>query len=63
VLSRSAVFEQALASWLRQQRQRQLDHAIEEYYRSVRASEKADNEAWASLGDDTVRRSWDEPKR
>ena len=62
-MSRSAVFEQALAGWLRERRQAQLDHAIEDYYRSVRASEKAEDDAWAGVGDEAVRRSWDEPKR
>ena len=62
-MSRSAVFEQALAGWLREQRQARLDHAIEDYYRSLQVSEKAEDTAWAGVGDDTVRRSWDEPKR
>ena len=62
-MSRSAVFEQALGGWLRQRRQAQLDQAIEDYYRSLQASERAEDDAWASGGDETVRRSWDEPKR
>ena len=62
-LSRSAVFEQALAGWLREHRQAQLHRAIEDYYRSLKPSESAEDDAWAGLGDEAVRRSWDEPKR
>jgi metal-responsive CopG/Arc/MetJ family transcriptional regulator len=62
-MSRSAIFEQALAGWLRQHRQVQLDQAIENYYLSVQASEKAEDDAWAGAADETVRLSWDEPKR
>jgi metal-responsive CopG/Arc/MetJ family transcriptional regulator len=62
-LSRSAIFEEALAGWLRQHRQAQLDRAIEDYYLSLRASDRAEDDAWAGAGDETVRRSWDEPKR
>jgi metal-responsive CopG/Arc/MetJ family transcriptional regulator len=62
-MSRSAVFEQALASWVRQRRQRELDHAIEHYYRSLSLAERAEDDRWAALGDDTATRGWDEPKR
>jgi len=57
-MNRSAVFEQALASWLRQRRQVQLDDAIEAYYRGQTDVERAEDERWASLGDDTVRDQW-----
>ncbi len=62
-LSRSAIFEQALAGWLRGHRQAQLDRATEDYYASLQAADRAEDDAWASLGDEAVRRSWDEPKR
>lgn len=62
-MSRSAVFEQALASWLRTHRQVRLDRAIEEYYGSLSAPERAEDLAWANAGDDTVRRRWNEPHR
>ncbi len=62
-LSRSAIFEQALAGWLRQHRQAQLDRAIEDYYASLQAAERAEDDAWAGVGDEAVRRSWDEPKQ
>ena len=54
-LSRSAIFEQALVSWLRQRRQADLDHAIERYYHSLNQDERAEDAAWAALGDETVR--------
>ncbi len=59
-LSRSAVFEQALVSWLRQQRQADLDRAIEHYYRSLNQAESAEDAEWAALGDETVRDRWAE---
>jgi metal-responsive CopG/Arc/MetJ family transcriptional regulator len=59
-LSRSVVFEQALASWLRQHRQTKLDHAIEHYYRSLSQKEKEEDTAWAALGDETIRGCWEE---
>ncbi len=62
-MSRSAIFEQALTRWLRWHRQARLDRAIEEYYRSLTAAEQVEDAAWAGLGDEAVRRNWDEPKR
>jgi hypothetical protein len=57
--SRSRVFEDALAAWVRGKGQVELDRAIERYYRAQTASERAEDEAWASTGDDTVRKAWD----
>ena len=62
-LSRSAVFEQALATWLRRHRQTQLDRAIQDYYVSLSAAESGEDAEWAGVGDEAVRRSWDEPRR
>ena len=62
-LSRSAVFEQALVSWIRQHRQGALDHAIERYYRSLSQEERTEDAAWAALGDETVRNHWEESDR
>ena len=59
-LSRSMVFEQALVSWVRHHRQRDLDQAIERYYRALSQDESAEDAAWASLGDVTVRNRWGE---
>jgi len=59
-LSRSAIFEQALVSWLRQRRQGNLDQAIERYYRSLNEAERVEDAEWARLGDQTVREGWAE---
>lgn len=57
-LSRSAVFEQALSSWLRHQRQARLDQAIEDYYRSLADDERREDAEWATLADETIRQDW-----
>ena len=57
--SRSRVFEDALAAWVRHKGQVALDRAIERYYRAQTAAEKTDDEAWAAAGDEAVRKSWD----
>ena len=57
-LSRSAVFEQALASWLRQQRKTKLDLEIERYYRSLTEEERSEDAAWAALGDEAIQENW-----
>ena len=59
-LSRSAVFEQALASWLRQRRQADLDQSIERYYRTLNEEERVEDAQWTQLSDETVRQSWTE---
>ena len=59
-MSRSAVFEQALVSWLQQHRQADLDRAIERYYRSLNQDESVEDAEWAALGDETVRDRWTE---
>ena len=40
--------------------ERELDQAIERYYRSLSAAERREDEDWASLGDEMMRRGWDE---
>ena len=59
-LKRSQVFEHALAAWVRRRGQAELDEAIERYYRSLTVAERREDEAWATLGDEMVRRGWDE---
>jgi metal-responsive CopG/Arc/MetJ family transcriptional regulator len=61
--NRSAIFDQALAHWLRERRQVELERAVEDYYEALSAAEWAEDDAWAETGDDTVRRVWNEPKR
>ena len=57
---RSEVFANALAAWVRRHRQVQLDQAIEAYYRTQGARERGEDQSWAALGDETVRREWDD---
>jgi metal-responsive CopG/Arc/MetJ family transcriptional regulator len=57
--SRSRVFEDALAEWVRRRGQAELDRAIERYYRAQNVAERAEDETWASAADDTVRTRWD----
>jgi metal-responsive CopG/Arc/MetJ family transcriptional regulator len=59
-MTRSQVFERALADWVRRRGQAELDQAIERYYRSLSAAERSEDENWASLGDDVLRRGWSE---
>ena len=59
-MSRSQIFEHALAVWVRRRGQAELDQAIERYYRSLSAAERREDESWASLGDEMMRRGWDE---
>jgi Ribbon-helix-helix protein, copG family len=47
--SRSEVFEDALASWLRNRRRERLEEEIQLYYRSLGAAEREEDAAWAEL--------------
>jgi metal-responsive CopG/Arc/MetJ family transcriptional regulator len=59
-MTRSEAFERALAAWVHRRGREELDQAIERYYRSLTATERHEDEQWASLGDEAVRRGWDE---
>ena len=59
-MTRSQAFEHALAAWVRRRGQAELDRAIERYYRSLSATDRREDEEWASLGDEGVRHGWDE---
>jgi hypothetical protein len=58
-MSRSEVFERALAAWVRRRGQAELDRAVERYYRTQSALERKADSTWAALGDDTAR-GWDD---
>lgn len=58
-MTRSQIFEHALAAWVRRRGQAELDQAIERYYRSLTAAEHREDGEWASLGDEAARR-WDD---
>jgi hypothetical protein len=57
-MSRSRIFEEALATWVHRRGRAELDRAIEHYYRTRSVAEREEDEAWAALGDETVRRGW-----
>lgn len=59
-MTRSEVFERALAAWVRGRGRADLYRAIERYYREQSPAERKADEAWASLGDDTARTEWDD---
>ena len=56
--SRSAVFEEAVASWVRCQRKVDLDRAIEVYYRSLDKDERVEDAEWARLADESIKAGW-----
>lgn len=56
--SRSEVFELALARWLREARRKSLEDAIERYYASLGAAERAENAAWAALSARALGETW-----
>ena len=56
--SRSEVFEDALASWLRSRRRERLEEEIELYYRSLGAAEREEDAAWAELSGRLLGESW-----
>jgi metal-responsive CopG/Arc/MetJ family transcriptional regulator len=58
-MTRSQLFEHALAGWVRHRGRAQLDEAIARYYASLTAAERGEDHDWASLGDDAAARSWD----
>ena len=60
--NRSQVVEQALRAWVRASKRDELDEDIVAYYRALSREEEAEDSAWAELGDETVRTSWDEPR-
>jgi metal-responsive CopG/Arc/MetJ family transcriptional regulator len=55
-MTRSQMFEHALAQWVRRRGQAEPDQAIERYYHSLTAAERREDENWTSLGDEMMRR-------
>ena len=55
---RSGIVEEALSWWLRRRKQADLDRAIESYYSTLPPAEREEDDAWAELGDETVKRRW-----
>lgn len=56
--SRSEIVEVALEAWLRNQKLRALDRAIEDYYRQLTPREQEEDAEWAALSADAVDETW-----
>lgn len=56
--SRSEVFEQALARWLRDVRRKGLEDEIERYYASLSTAERAEDSEWAGLAPRVLGEVW-----
>ena len=56
--TRSQVFEQALARWLRHVRQRSLEEEIERYYESLSKADRAEDAEWAGLAPRVLGETW-----
>lgn len=56
--TRSQVFEQALARWLRDVRQRSLEEEIERHYSSLSRDERAEDSDWAGLASRVLGETW-----
>ena len=57
--SRSQAMETAMAHWLREQRQREIERDMEAYYRSLTAAEKRENREWTRFVARAASRRWD----
>jgi metal-responsive CopG/Arc/MetJ family transcriptional regulator len=57
-VTRSQVFEQALAKWLRDRRQKTLEAEIERYYSSLSTEERAEDSEWAGLASRVLGETW-----
>ena len=57
-MTRSQVFEQALAKWLREQRRQSLETEVERYYASLSRREQAEDAAWANLASRVLGETW-----
>jgi metal-responsive CopG/Arc/MetJ family transcriptional regulator len=56
--TRSQVFEQALARWLRDVRQRSLEEEIERYYAASSPADRAEDAEWATLASRVLGETW-----
>jgi metal-responsive CopG/Arc/MetJ family transcriptional regulator len=56
--TRSQVFEQALARWLRDVRQRSLEEEIERYYAVSSRADRAEDAEWAAFSSRVLGETW-----
>lgn len=57
-VTRSQVFEQALARWLRDARRQHLEDEVERYYASLGTAERAEDSEWAEIGQRVLGEVW-----
>jgi metal-responsive CopG/Arc/MetJ family transcriptional regulator len=58
--SRSAIVEEALRFWRREQQRRQIERGVEEYYRSRSKKEAREDRAWARLASRQAKSLWND---
>lgn len=58
--SRSQVVEQGLRRWLQEYTQMELEHQVEQYYRSLSKAEWQESKQWTTIAAKSAKRLWDE---
>ncbi|MBI2883219.1 MAG: ribbon-helix-helix protein, CopG family [Candidatus Methylomirabilis oxyfera] len=57
--SRSLLVEEALRRWFREHTRKQIEHRVEEYYRSLSKVERKEDEAWSKTSARSAKHLWD----
>ncbi|MBW1700854.1 MAG: ribbon-helix-helix protein, CopG family [Deltaproteobacteria bacterium] len=58
--SRSQLIEDALRRWHKEQKMRELESQIEEYYVSLSDEEREENQEWSKISTQSAHQLWDE---
>ena len=58
--SRSQLIEDALRRWHKEQKMRELESQIEEYYVSLSDEEREENQEWSKISSQSAHHLWDE---
>ena len=58
--SRSQLIEEALRRWHKEQKMRELESQIEEYYVSLSDEEREENREWSKISTQSAHQLWDE---
>jgi metal-responsive CopG/Arc/MetJ family transcriptional regulator len=59
--SRSQLIEDVLRSWYKQQKKRELESQIEEYYLSLSDEEQQEDRDWDQIAAKSAHRLWEDP--
>ena len=59
--SRSQLIEDVLRSWYKEQKKRELESQIEEYYLSLSDEEQQEDRDWDEVAAKSVSRFWEDP--